>query len=355
MKPLGICTNLLSKQRKLFERDMSIKPYLEKHNIPYVDFDCYSYDVIEKLDELSGLYWWYSHYAFADKAEAQFILDIASQKGLRVYPNHNTAWHFDDKIAEMYALQNVGAAIPNSWVFYRREDCDKWIEDEAVFPLVAKLRNGSGSTNVKLLRNKKQAHAYCKKMFTMGYKSAPSLLYKTYSKVQSTRDLKTLIHRAKQIPNFLKARRMAKSLGIEREYCYFQEYIPNNGFDLKIAVVGDKLGFLVRSVRKGDFRASGGGEIYYDKSLITKEIIDEAFHTADALGVQCMGFDFVVDSRNGKGLIVEMCHGFDQDVIYDAGGYFDRSGKWHTEPLHCGEEVIYNMYRDYIEGLTTKE
>ncbi len=344
MKPLGICTNLLSKQRENFGRDMSIEPFLEKHHIPYVDFDCYAYDVIDKLDELSGLFWWYSHYVFADKAEAQFILDIAAQKGLKVYPDHNTAWHFDDKIAEMYAFQSVSAAIPNSWVFYRKEECDRWIDNEASFPLVAKLKNGSGSNNVKLLKTKQQAHAYCKKMFSTGYKSAPSLVYKTFSKVQSTKNWKMFVHRFKQIPNFLKARAMAKGLGIEREYCYFQEFIPNAGFDLKVAVVGDKLGFLVRSVRKGDFRASGGGDIYYDRSLITKDIIDEAFCVADALHTQCMGFDFVVDSRTGKGLIVEMCHGFDHEAIYDAGGYFDRAGQWHTQPLHCGEEIIKNMY-----------
>ncbi len=348
MKPLGICTNLLSAQREIFGKDMNIRPYLDKCNIPYVDFDCYAYDVIDKMDDLSGIYWWYSHYAFADKAEAQFILDIASKKGLRVYPDHNTAWHFDDKIAEMYALESIGAAIPQSWVFYRREDCDNWIDNCAKFPLVAKLRNGSGSNNVKLLKNKKQAHAYCKRMFTSGINSTPSILYKTYSKVQSTRDWKTLIFRARQIPNFLKSRHMAKGLGIEREYCYFQEFIPNDGYDMKIAVVGDKLGFLIRSVRKGDFRASGGGDIFYDRQLVTKDIIDEAFRAADSIGTQCMGFDFVVDSRTGKGLIVEMCHGFDHDAIYDSGGYYDREGKWHPEPLHCGIEIIRNMYKDYI-------
>ena len=350
MKPLGICTNLLMEHRQNFQRDMSIEPYLEKHNIPYIYLDCYAYDIIQKMDEVSGIYWWYSHYAFADKAEAQHLLDLAEKKGIKVYPDHNTAWHFDDKVAEMYAFQAAGAAIPESWVFYRQEDCEKWLNEKAAFPLVAKLRNGSGSNNVKLLKTKEQALQYCRRMFSKGYKSAPSLLYKTYSKVQSTKDWKTLVHRAKQIPNFLKARRLAKGLGTEREYCYFQEFIPNDGYDMKIAVVGDKLGFLVRSVRKGDFRASGGGDIYYDRSMVTKQIIDEAFRTADALKTQCMGFDFVVDSRTGKGLIVEMCHGFDHDAIYEAGGYFDRSGTWHDEPLHCGEETVHNMYKEYIDG-----
>lgn len=350
MKPLGICESILTKKRKNFGLDMNIRPFLDEHNIPYIDFDGYAYDVIERMDDISGLYWWYSHYGFSDKAEAQHILDIAESKGLRVYPDHNTAWHFDDKIAEMYAFQNVHAQIPKSWVFYRREDCDRWLDEHAEYPLVAKLRNGSGSNNVRLLKTKEQAHAYCKRMFSSGYKSAPSIAYKTFSKVQSTKDWKTLVHRFKQIPNFFKARKMAKSLGIEKEYCYFQEFVPNDGFDMKIAVVNNKLGFLVRHVRKGDFRASGGGDIYYDRNLITKEIIDEAFRVADELKTQCVGFDYVVDSRTGKGLIVEMCHGFDHEAIYNAGGYFDRDGIWHEEPLHCGYETIKVMYSEFFEG-----
>ena len=344
MKPLGICINLLSEKRKKFGRDMSVIPFLEKNGIPYISLDCYAYDIIDKMNDVSGIFWWYSHYAFADKAEAQFILDIAEQKGLKVYPNHNTAWHFDDKIAEMYAFQSIGASIPKSWVFYRQDDCDKWIDEKAEFPLVAKLRNGSGSTNVKLLKTKEEAHAYCKRMFTTGIKSTPSLMYKTYSKVQSTRSFKTLVNRAKQIPNFLKSRRMAKGLGIEREYCYFQEFVPNEGYDIKVAVVGDKLGYFIRRVRKGDFRASGGGDFYYDRSIITPQIIESAFYAADGLKSQCMGFDYVIDSKTGNGLIVEMCHGFDREAVYDSGGYFDRNCEWHPEPLHCGEEIIKLMY-----------
>lgn len=350
VKPLGICTNLLSSKREQFGRDMSIYSFLDRNGIPYVDLDCYAYNILDKLNDISGVYWWYSHYSFADKVEAQNILDIAEKRGLRVYPNHATAWHFDDKIAEMYALEDVGAPIPASWVFYRMEDCDAWIEEHEGFPIVAKLRNGSGSTNVKLLRSKREAHKYCKRMFTRGYESAPSLLYKTYSKIQSTRDWKTLIYRARQIPNFLKARAMAKGLGVEREYCYFQEFIPNDGYDLKIVVVGNKLSYIVRATRKGDYRASGGGTLCYDRMFVTSQIIDEAFRVSDALGSQCMGFDFVVDSRTGEGKIVEMCHGFDHEAVYDAGGYFDRSGEWHEMPLHCGEEIVRNMYADIIES-----
>ena len=244
----------------------------------------------------------------------------------------------------MYALQSVSAPIPSSWVFYKEKECTDWLKTKANYPLVAKLRNGSGANNVKLLKNSSDAIKYCKRMFSIGYKPAPSLLYKTKSKVQSTHDFQTFISRFKQIPNFLKARKFGQRMAIERDYCYFQEFIQNDGFDIKVAVVGDKLSYLLRNTRKGDFRASGGGSIYYNNNIITEQIIHDSFRVADELGFQCMGFDVVIDNKTGIGKIIEMCHGFDRKAIYDAGGYFDRDCKWHNIPLHVSNEVVRNMY-----------
>ena len=36
---------------------------------------------------------------------------------------------------------------------------------------------------------------------------------------------------------------MGKRLPREKDYCSFQEFIPNNGFDLKVYVIGDKISF----------------------------------------------------------------------------------------------------------------
>lgn len=344
MKPVAICKSQLSAHRTHSKLQIGdFEDYLKQHNIPYEYVDCYSYDIVNRLDKYSALIWWYENFAVADLMEAQNILDIAERKGLKVYPNHNTAWHFDDKIAEMYALQSVGAPIPESWVFYDFNKCKKWLDEEANYPLVAKLRRGSGSNNVKLLHNKKEAHDYAKLMFSKGMQPAPSLLYKTFSKVQSTKDIKTLINRAKGIPDFLWTRKFAQQMPNEKGYCYFQRFIPNDGYDLKIAVVGDKLSYVARNIRIGDFRASGSGDFYYDNSIITEQIITSAFDAADKLGTQCMGFDYVVDNTTGEGLIIEMCHGFDRDAVYNAGGYFDRQSKWHAEPINIQWEILNNI------------
>src|SRR5690606_23568177 len=128
--------------------------------------------------------------------------------------------------------------------------------------------------------------------------------------LKSSKSLKTFVNRAKRMPEFLNSLANAKKFNVERGYVYLQEFIPNEGYDLKIVVVGDKLSFIGRNIREGEFRASGGGDIFYDKSKVTKNVIDSAFKTSDDLGFQCMGYDYVVDKSSGKGIIIEISYGF---------------------------------------------
>lgn len=343
MKPVAICIDLLTRKRDEVTEIEKWEEWLTRHNIPWEYLDCYRSDIIDQLPKYSALLWHYSNFVNADLMEAQHILDIASNMGLKVYPDHNTGWHFDDKIAEMYALHVAGAPMPKYWVFYEMDKCIEWLNNDAKYPIIAKLRRGSGSNNVKLLHNPSEAIKYAKRMFSKGYSPAQSLVYKTYSKVQSTRDWKTFVRRFKQIPNFLKARKYGKGMPAERGYCYFQEFVENKGFDLKVAVVNGKCSFLSRNVRKGDFRASGGGDINYSKDIMTEQIVKSAFDAADALKMQCVGFDYVVNAKTGEGLIIEMCHGFDADAVYGCGGYWDKDLVWHDEPLNVKTETLVAM------------
>ncbi len=317
--------------------------FCDEMHIPFEIINPYRSDIITQLDRFSAMIWTIQNYVLADIMEARSILRVAEEKGLKVFPDQSTIWHFDDKIAEMYALQAVGAPIPQSWVFYLLADCLAWLEKEAVFPLVAKLRCGSGSNNVKLLKTREDAIRYARRMFGRGFDPSPSLMYKAYSKVQSSRDWKTAISRVKKIPEFLHTRRHAKQLPVEKGYCYFQEFIPNERYDLKIVVIGNKLSGFGRSVRKADFRASGGGNIIYNPALISKQIMESAFEASSALGLQCMGFDYVVDIRTGLGMIVEMCYGFDAEVLAKANCYWDISGNRVNEALNIPKEVLANL------------
>ncbi len=313
--------------------------YCQENNIEYQFVDPYSNDALEQMCSCGAVVWFVQNYLYADLLQAANILRAVEDKGVKVFPSSSTIWHFDDKVAQKYAFESVGAPSPKSYVFYDKDNAIEFIK-QTNLPIVAKLRNGSGASNVKLIRTIPQGESYIKRMFAKGFDPSPSLLYKAYSKAQSSKSFKTLISRIRKIPMFLATRGNAKLMPYERGYCYFQEYIKNDGFDIKVVVIAGKLSYFVRNVRKGDFRASGGGDFFYQKSYITPDIIESAFKCADDLNLQCIGFDYVVDKSTGKGLIIEMCYGFDFDAVQAAGGYFDRQGQWHDEPLVITDEII---------------
>ncbi|MBQ4569110.1 MAG: hypothetical protein IJA62_03560 [Ruminococcus sp.] len=318
------------------------KEYCREHGIECDIISCYSSDIINKLKNYDAVLWTIQNYVKADTMEARSILNSAKEIGLKVFPDFSTSWHFDDKIAETYLLQAIGAPIPKSWVFYMEEECINWLEKEAKYPLVAKLRCGSGSNNVKLLKNFAEAKKYAHTMFTKGLNPTPGVLYKAYSKMQSSKSIKMAISRIKKLPDFLRTRKNAKRMGTESGYCYFQEFIENNGYDMKIVVIGDKLIPLCRNTRKGDWRASGGGDVYTDISMVTEQILNSAFETYDKCRFQCIGLDYVVNKNTGKGLIIEMCYGFDFRALSQVGGYFDREGNWHEDKnLSIPREIIH--------------
>jgi hypothetical protein len=110
----------------------------------------------------------------------------------------------------------------------------------------------------------------------------------------------------------------------EKGYVYFQDFIPNNNFDIRVIVIDNKAFAVKRYVRKKDFRASGSGKIAYGKEHFSSEIIMLSFELSEKLKTQCVAFDYVF-GENGKPLVVEISYGF-STLAYDfCVGYWDRS------------------------------
>ena len=319
--------------------------YCEQNNIPYEIVDCYRSDIIDKLKEFDCLLWHFSNYSYSDMLFARSILYSAKQMGLKIFPDFNDVWHFDDKVAETYLLQSINAPIPQSYIFHLYDDVKNWAKKYNNFPVVAKLKSGSGAHNVKLIKSKNELLSYAKRMFGKGYNPSPNIFDKAKANYQSSKGNKALMmSRIKRIPEFYRTWKSSRQFPNEKGYVYLQEFIKNNGYDIRIIVVGDKLSYTVRNVRKGDFRASGGGDFVYNKSLVVKNIIDSAFKTADDLKLRCIAYDYVVDSETDAGKIVEISYGFPHRPFLQAG-HFDREGVWHEESFNAPEEILKNMLK----------
>lgn len=297
----------------------------------------------EHLTDFDIVLWHYSHYSSDEMRFAAGMLEALSDSGCKVFPDYAESRHFDDKVIQSYVLKGLNIPAPSNYCLHSKIAVEEWANRVGCFPVVAKLRSGSGSNNVILIHNESELSKYSSTMFGKGISATPSPFLKIKSNVASSKNAKVFYNRLKRAPEFLFT--LMQSIGGQKEkgYVYLQEFVPGVDYDLKIVVVGDKLSFIGRSVRKGDFRASGGGGIFYDKKLVSKTLIDSAFEAAKKLGSDCIGFDYIIDPATQKPLVLEMSYGFSHQALLSSGGYFDRDGNWYDEPLNVPKEIIKLM------------
>lgn len=324
--------------------------YCERNNIQYEIIDCYKEGILEKIKSFDCLLWHFANYSYTDMNFARSILNACQKLGIKVFPDMNTSWHFDDKVAESFLLHAIGASIPDYHIFFNLQECADWLLNSASYPLVAKLRCGSGSNNVKLISNKEEGLRYARIMFRNGLANIPNTMLKVSSNIRSVKSLAMLTKRLKKIPFYIQTRRDAKLLPRERNYVYFQEFIENDGYDIRIKVVnGTKATYLIRRNRKDDFRASGGGDSFYDRSLVHDDILEIAFFASKALKMQTVAFDIILDRKDGKPKILEMSYGFPNDTAIKAGGYWDEKYIWHDVPMNVPQEVLLSLIVKAVE------
>ena len=318
--------------------------YCENKNIDYIIVDCLDTDIIRilKKSQATHLLWHFSQ-NWHDLLTARNVLYSAEMMGLLVYPNIFTSWHFDDKISQKYLLESMEIELVNSYVFYSQEVARKWLVKHSKFPIVAKLRRGSGATTVVLLKTLKQANRYCKRMFTIGNSPISGI----------THDLSKRITRLKNINDYLSiiskiVRRLKKNLlGIydypkELGYFYFQEFIENNSFDVRIIIIGNKAYGIKRLVRKNDFRASGSGSIIYDISQINIKCVENGFVIADKLKTQSVAIDFIFDENNNP-LVIEVSYGFIPRPYDHCEGYWDKDLIFHKGSNNLEFNIIEDL------------
>src|SRR5690554_5150580 len=118
--------------------------YCQINNIKHKIVNCYSNNIIEQLEDCDALFWHFSQSNAKDIVVAKQILFALEHTGFKVFPNFNTAWHFDDKVAQKYLLESIKAPMVKSYAFYDKKEALNWA-NQTDFPKVFKLRGGAGS------------------------------------------------------------------------------------------------------------------------------------------------------------------------------------------------------------------
>ena len=304
--------------------------YCQSNGITYKLVNVYKNDIISQVADCDALMWHFHHADYRDMKFAKSLLFSLQEKGIKVFPNFYTCWHFDDKIAQKYLLEAIDAPLIPTYVFYTEEEALAWTE-QTNFPKVFKLKGGAGASNVKLARTKKDAQKLIQQCFGKGFHQYRfwERLKEEYRKfnqgISGLRDfLRPIYYQlTKRYPSTFDHYH-----GKEIGYAYFQDFIPNNMFDVRVCVVGDKAFALKRYTRDNDFRASGSGNISYSKAEIDERCVEISFKVAKRLATQSIALDFVFDKDNAP-LIVEISYGY-AVAAYDAcEGYWTDDMQWH--------------------------
>lgn len=316
--------------------------YCKEKSIPYIQTDIYANDFIESIknNNVTHFIWHISHDSSIDLAIFGYILNSLDAMGIKTYPNFHTRWSFDDKIAQKYLLESINAPMVKSYVYYDEREAVECLNNIDL-PIVAKLKRGAGATNVQLLHSKRDAELYIKHIFNVGFASNSKALGNLDQKLRVAKKIKNPIKLAKKVFQYLvKNNRENNIRSKELGYFYFQEFLPNNAYDTRVIIVGNKSVAFKRFNRDGDFRASGSGKSSFED--IDIEMVKIAFEVSNKLKTQSLAYDFIYNSL-GKPVIIEISFGFGRSISDTAHGFWTEDLEFHKGSVNLQEEILKNF------------
>lgn len=297
--------------------------------VPYKLIDCNKNDVIEQLREVDAFIWHYTQDLPREMRIYHGIMKSAEVMGKAIYPDMNTGWMFNDKAYEKYLLEAVGAPLVPTYLFFTAQEAKAFLAG-ATYPLVYKLPGGAGSTNVRLVHSEEEGNEIVNQAF---YELADTEIER---KVDALREKKYDL------------RDIYAGIYNSKGMVLFQEFLPDNTYDIRVTTVGEKAYIYDRLVRDNDFRASGSGKLNYEPSEKDKKAIPIAQELSKKLGVQTMTYDFLY-ALDGALKISEMSYGFVEKPIHDEKGWYDEQMIFHEEPNNVFEDVVL-MLVDKLEA-----
>jgi len=325
-------------------------PYCEENNIPYKIVNCYDSDIISQLNDCDGLMWHWTLNDYRAILSIRQFTHSLEKKGIKVFPDINTGWHYDDKLGQKYLLEAIDAPLVKTYVFYSKQDALKWL-DTTSFPKVFKLRTGASSSNVRLVRSIRKAKKIVNKAFGNGFANISRVgrLKERIYQLKRKKDLASAKLLLGGLMRLFIPREVEKFAHREKGYVYFQDFIPDNDFDTRLIVIGNRCFGIKRHCRKNDFRASGSGVISHLGEYTDKRIIELAFNVADKLKVQSIALDIVYDNNIPK--IVEVSYCFLMGNVYEAcSGIWDSNLNWHEGEVNPQKFMI----EDFLQSLNKR-
>lgn len=249
-----------------YPRWTKIRRFLENNGFEWTIYELHAHDWIDMAGELDLVVgfvsseWWH----LQEMREKYRFLETYLQKA--TYPSPRHADLYEAKRLEAYICRVKGVPFARTHISYDRSDALQLVE-KLNYPVVSKIVPASGSAGVELVENSQQARRVVEQSFSPTGR-------KTYTPVFR-----------------------------QKNYVYFQDFVPNDGYDTRCIVVGNWVWGYYRKVPNGDFRASGMSDIVEKRALPEK-----AMRTALALNQIICSPMLVVDMvlrQDGNFIIIE--------------------------------------------------
>lgn len=245
---------------------------------------------------------------------------IETYLGKATYPSAAHMMLYEDKELEAYIGQAFRIPFAKTYVSHDRSDARRLIET-LQYPVVSKTFPSSGSIGVEL--------------------------------VHSVHEARRIVEQA-----FSNNGRVSHLVALRQKNCvYFQQFVPNDGYDLKVIVVGKRLFGFFRKAPKGDFRASGMNLI--ERRELPEDAMRVALQANRAVKSPALGVD-VIRGLDGLYRIIEMSpitqvrfreslrvDGIPGVYVADEGGSFRfEPGRYWVDELALREFLI----QSYLPG-----
>jgi glutathione synthase/RimK-type ligase-like ATP-grasp enzyme len=313
--------------------------------------DLLASDALDQARRCDGVMWRWAHTP-KDKQSAQRILySIEHYLRIPVFPNSKTAWHYDEKVAQNYLLKLLDAPVPRSWLFWDWNQAMAWV-NEAPYPLVFKLSCGASSSNVLKVESKAEAIALINQSFHRGIFPSTMNQFRIPSGLpRNVKQARMLVWRVGDGLRYIWRGEYPRLHPLwwkpEYGYVYFQEFLPDNSYDTRITVIGNRAFGYRRLNRANDFRASGSGNFVVDPEAIDRRCIEIAFQISRRGKFQSMAYDFLF--KEGQPVISEISYTFVDWMVHSCPGHWDSHLNWlegQMWPQEAqAEDFLYEIQR----------
>lgn len=252
------------------------------------------------------------------------------------YPTLNEVLLYENKryLSEWLKINQI--PHPETHVFFHKTEAQRFINDNSLFPIIAKTNIGASGKGIQFLHDKNEALDYLNKAFSYGIQPQTGPKLKKGSLIKKIK--KIIFQRGFLMQRFKEY--LPSTLNSQFHYVIFQKHIAHE-FEWRVVRIGDS--FFAHKKIKKQGKASGSLLKEYDE--VPQKLLDFAKAITTTHNLTSVAID--IFEQDEDYLINEIQSFFGQSDPYQMlvngkpGRYIFKNNKWEFE------EGMFNTNESY--------